>query len=255
MKLPDPRKMFIPDPGYIIIDADMSNAEARVGAFECGGNYKEMVKKDAPIHLDTMEKFYPEAYKIKPKHEPEYTKCKNLFYGTIYGGGAPGIAAAAAIPIELVKAFQNYLLYNENARFPEIKQWHRRVEEELFQTSSATNVWGYSIRYFDRTAGLLPTAINWRCQSAIGIACQKSMLLLDRTFPFVEQLLQNHDSTVFQIPYKYKQSLPEIKACLEQVTLPYDEPLTIPWGIKASTSSWGNCQSCNLTSSNISIPI
>ena len=58
----------------------------------------------------------------------------------------------------------------------------------------------------------------------------------------VQLLSQVHDSLVFQIHKAYRKKLPEINEALNSVTVPYDDPLRIPWGLKVSDKSWGDCK-------------
>lgn len=241
--LPPVRKIFIPDPGYVIVDADQDGAEARYVAWEAGGAYKAAFLSGIKIHIETMQEFFHDKWLLDPKYEPFYTKCKNMAYGTTYGGGARGIAAAAAIQESIVAAFQPWFL----GRYPGIADWHHRTEVELFTNRRACNHFGYRIAYFDRPQGLLPKALAWQPQSSIAIVTQRGQELIAEEFePLGAQLLlQVHDSVIFQVPVSKLDLLPKIRARLcsaEQLAIPFpSDPLLIPWSFKASRKSWGDC--------------
>jgi DNA polymerase I-like protein with 3'-5' exonuclease and polymerase domains len=250
--LPPVRKIFLPDPGHIMLDADLVGAEAMYVAWECGGQFKEDFKNGVAIHVATMERFYPDFYKLKPKHEPQYTKCKNMAYGSIYVGSPRGIGSAAGIPAPLVESFQRYFFQ----RYPGIKEWHHRVETELYTKRTVTNHFGYRIYYFDRPEGLLPEAVNWLPQSSIGTVCQRGAKLLRREFPFLKVgvrktilRLNVHDSNVFQVPFSKVDYLPKILDRLnkaEELAIPFPgDPLNLSWDMKASRKSWGDCEKIN----------
>ena len=58
----------------------------------------------------------------------------------------------------------------------------------------------------------------------------------------VEFLVQVHDSLVFQIKTnRVPFVLPLLNKLLHQ-PVPYPDPLVIPWGLAASTKSWGDVQ-------------
>lgn len=250
--LPNIRKLFIPDPGKLIFDVDLTGADAAVAAKECGGEYWEAIKSGRKINLEILEFCYPETYakwKAAPPElkdvvrEPGYTKGKNMHYGSIYVGSPKGISSSAAIPIGIVSRMQPWFF----DRFPSIKGWHQRKQEELYATRGVRNAFGYRVVYFDRLEKLLPEAVNWVCQSTVAIVCQRGSLLIRRDFSDVDLLLQVHDSLVCQVDLaKAARILPELRARLNHIPIPYEpEPLYIPWGMKASETSWGDCQDIN----------
>ncbi len=248
-KLPNIRKTFIPDPGKLIFDVDLTGADAAVAAKECGGAYWDAIQKGRKINVEILEYCYPDTFKrwkeAPPElkdvvREPAYTKGKNMHYGSLYVGSPKGISASAAIPVNIVTKMQPWFF----AQFPEIKEWHRRVEESLYTNRGVSNAFGYRVVYFDRLEGLLPEAVNWICQSTVAIVCQRGSLIIRREFPDVDLLLQVHDSLVGQVDIsRAAQVLPALRQRLNSIDIPYrPEPLQIPWGMKASTKSWGDCQ-------------
>lgn len=239
--LPPVKKTFIPDPGYILVDADLDGAEARWLAWRMGGSFKEAFQKGLKIHVDTMEHFFHDKWEIDPKYEPLYTKCKNMAYGTIYVGGAPGIAATASIPVGIVRSFQPWF-FN---KYPGIRTWHHETEVELYSKRTATNPFGFRIYFFDRPEGLLPQACAWQPQSSIGVVTQRGQRLLRREFPQAELLLQVHDSIIFQVQWRHQDLLDKIKHRLstaEELAVPFKDPCQIPFSFKASKRSWGDAK-------------
>jgi DNA polymerase I len=246
--LPPVRKLFRPDPGMLICDADLIGAEAALVAYEAGGKYKSDILSGVKIHRATMEYLYNAQFLIKPDHEPQYTKCKNMAYGTTYAGGARGIAQTASIPEHLVRAFQPWFF----GRYPGIREWHHRAEVELYEKRTASNAFGFRIYYFDRPEGLLPKALAWRPQSTIAIVTQRGQRLLRREFPDVQLLLQVHDSVVFQIARSRAERLRLVIERLnsaEELRVPFpDDSLQIKWDVKVSRTSWGDCKKLDLDS-------
>lgn len=238
MPLPNIKKIFIPDPGWVLVEADLEGADAMTAAWEIGGNFKADFVSGNMKHTETMKLCYPEAYALAPKHEPQYTKCKNMLYGSIYVGSARGIASQASIPEPIVRKFQPWFF----GRYPEVKDWHRRVDFELQTTREVSNAFGYRVHYFDRIDGLLPEAVNWKCQSTTSIVCQRGKLILHEEFDHasVQVLLDVHDSLVFQVRERSLGILRDIREKLNAIRVPYSEPLYIPWAFKSSCHSWGD---------------
>lgn len=242
LQMPNIREIFVADQGYVLFDADLVGAEAMLIAWEVGGQYKRDFQAGVKLHVETMKIIYPEAYKLDPKHEPEYTKCKNLAYGTTYGGKPRGIGAAASIPESLVVKFQSYFF----SRYPEIREYHRKTEYDLMTKREASNAFGYRIRYFDRPELLLPEALAWKPQSTIAEVTQRACARILREFDWAELLLQVHDSIIFQVQYKNLLKMHLLHTRISDIPVPYPDPLYIPWGLKASTKSWGHVQNFDM---------
>lgn len=256
--VPNVRKIFIPDQGKLIFDMDLIGADATVAAKECGGAYWKAIQDGRKINVEILEHCWPDTYKKwiaggkkDVDREPQYTKGKNIHYGTLYVGGPSGIGAAASIPAGIVQTGQSYIFQ----QFPEIKGWHDRTEYELQTERTIYNAFGHRVVYFDRVEGLLPEAVNWKCQSTVALVCQGCSLIIRREFPEVDLLDQVHDSLVGQIAYRHVESvLPRLLARVNTFPVPYtkpyplkrgqsgtSDPLFIPWSMKASRRSWGEC--------------
>lgn len=239
LALPNPRKLFRPDPGMILVEPDLAGADARVAAWECGGNLKEAFIRGTKIHVATMEWLAPKFMKHImthpdwPKVEPWYTRTKNCFFGSMYGGGPPTISAESGMPVHIVKSFQPWMF----DRYPEVKSWHRRNEG----TRSASNAFGYRIIFFDRIEGLLPEILAWIPQSTVAIACMRGGLNVKDQISWAQPLLQNHDAILYQIPKSRWRDLPLLRRAFE-VVVPYPDPLPMKAEFKASEISWGDCR-------------
>ena len=116
---------------------------------------------------------------------------------------------------------------------------HGRIEGNPPRT--IYNKFGYRMVYFDRIENLLPEALTWVQQSTVAIISIKASLQLTSQLSWCELLLQVHDSLVIQYPIAKASSVSEIKSALS-VTVPYDDPLIIPWGLKTSRKSWGDVE-------------
>ena len=248
--LPSVRQMFVPDRGHILFDVDLSGADAQVVAWEADDpDLKSAFRSGVKIHEKNAIDIYGDTYcnaegdrkVISTPRGRMYDACKRRVHATNYGASARTLALNPDIGGSI----------RENERFqytwfrlhPGIVAWHKRIHTQLLQNRTIHNRFGYRIIYFDRPDGLLPQALAWIPQSTVAEVCFRGALQLEAAFPFVQLLLQVHDSLVFQIPKDQNgpATISRMKTALE-VIVPYDDPLIIPWSFASSEKSWGECK-------------
>lgn len=238
---PNIRKLFVPDPGYIIVDADLTGADAQVVAWETGEpEWKELLKAGVKLHSIIAKDLYG------TDEHPYYDMCKRRIHATNYGGGASTLHATLRgtygdeyTSIAKEEHFQRYW-FN---RYPKLHEWHMNVQRSLRDTRTVSNKYGYRVYYTDAISTVFNQALAWIAQSTVALVCVKGGVALTEKYPFVQVLLQVHDSIVFQIPVAYRDQLPAIKETLNSIEVPYpDDPLCIPWDLKTSEISWGDCE-------------
>lgn len=242
--LPNVRKFFVPDPGYLIFDVDLAGADAQIVAWEAGDEALKQAFRDhaagkgPKVHCVNAKTIFGDKAGPDGKTDPYYSRAKAGVHLTNYGGKAPTCASALSISVAEAQAFQNtwFRLH------PPIKQWHDTILHSLSTTRSVRNPFGFVRTYFDRIDNLLPEALAWIPQSTVAIVIDIAYVRISETLPDVDILLQVHDSLVGQCPIPLWPTLkPKIRECLS-VTVPYPDPLIIPTGLKTSTKSWGDCQ-------------
>lgn len=259
---PNIRAFFQPDPGWIIVDADLSGADAAVVAWETNdADLKTSFRTGASLHNATATGFWGSRYTNAPgdtknKRTPKgllYAQIKSATHGTNYGAGGRTLARNLGWPDAEGQRFRDFWYRTH----PGVQDWHKRVEHALYTTRRIVNPFGYRIIYFDRLNGLLPEALAWVPQSTVALCTKFGASAVDRAFnpvcdhngvPIVGHpdnkvtwLLQVHDSVVFQIRERDRDLLPAIAKTLE-VPIPYSDPLTIQWKLGISTKSWGECE-------------
>jgi hypothetical protein len=62
-----------------------------------------------------------------------------------------------------------------------------------------------------------------------------------KVVPWCDVLLQVHDSLILQWPKTHSAQIGEIRKAIT-IPIPYPDPLTIQWGLKTSTESWGKVE-------------
>lgn len=246
VELPNIRKLFIPDKGYTIFDADLSGADAQVVAWEADDNdLKKAFRSGIKIHAKNAEDVFQDEWRNAPGDRGNkgtakgklYDQCKRAVHATNYGASAFTLHRTPEIawPLHRSNVFQKtwFKLH------PGIHEWHNRTAGELRASRTASNKFGYRIIYFDRIDALLPQALAWIPQSTVALVCFKGALQLEKALPYAEILIQVHDSLVFQVPNHRAEEYDKIRAAL-RVEIPYPDPLVIPWGLAKSTISWGD---------------
>lgn len=271
VEFPNIRKQFIPDDGYIIVDADLQGADAQVVAWEADDEeLKQAFRDGLKIHVFNARTMFPkwkDASDEEIKKDKIYKAIKAFCHGTNYGASAATLSEDPNIrlPIETVRRLQGLWF----TLHPGILGWHRRTEHHLQGTlcpnclqafatktlicpkckhqvaGTVRNAFGHSIHFFGFPTENFTNALAWLPQSTVAHVVREGLILLDEEFPFVEPLLQVHDSLLFQLPIYKAKALHEIKEALDSIVVPYPDPLKIPWGLSVSEKSWGDAQPFN----------
>lgn len=256
-KLLNIRKMFIPDPGHVIVDADLAGADARVFAWELGEMFgysklKQHMQTGVKIHAESNKFVFPEHCGLDGRAEPYYTEVKSGFFGTCYAGGVRTLSENLAWPEHRTRNFQTHIFQ----RFPEIREYHRRIENKLEQTREMHTRFGYSIHYFGEVRQLLPEAVAWLPQATVANVCMYGALALRKKYDpkILRILLQVHDSLIFQVPLYAIGILHDVRDILNNITVPYKDPLKIPWTFKWHGKSWGEVAEINWSTVDAPLP-
>jgi DNA polymerase-1 len=230
--------MFIPDSGYTIIDIDQAGADAQVVAWESEDEaLKAKFRSGKKVHALNAIDIFGTPAGPDGKREPYYTRAKVGVHATNYGAGARTVAMALGITTHEAERFQARWF----AIHPGIPKWHARVRAELEATHSIRNPFGYRRLYFDRTDNVIKEALAWVPQSTVACVTNRAWSAIDSSSLPTEVLLQVHDSLVLQIPSRIlDETLRSIRPLIA-IPIPYPDPLIIPWGLKTSHKSWGEC--------------
>lgn len=236
-RFPNVREMFIPDPGYVIIDTDLERADAHIVAWEAGDEgLKKIFRERADIHLENARSAFNNP--LLGKHSPERQLAKNGVHLINYGGKDRTLASTLNISVSAASIFRQKWL----RAHPPIDQWHKDVWHLLRTKNAVRNIWGYRKHYFDRIDELLlPQALAWIGQSSVAILVDEIWKKFDRDLKEFQVLLQVHDSFVGQVHSSLlPEIIPNILECMS-VQIPYKDPLTIASSLKISEKSWGAC--------------
>ena len=250
--LPNIRSMYGPDPGFTFFDMDLDRADLQVVVWESREpDWMAAMRSGVDMHLLNafiIDRKEPPPYEELVESHPKYVGhraplkharefAKVFCHATNYGGGAKTVASHTGRTIHEIDLAQKYWF----SAHPGIAKWHTRTEEQIRRHRFVENRWGYRWYIFDRLDALLPEALAWVPQSTVGILINKIWIRFYDLLPEVQVLLQVHDSLAGQFPTHRKVFLLPSMLDASRISIPYEDPLIIPTGIKISEVSWGDC--------------
>jgi DNA polymerase I-like protein with 3'-5' exonuclease and polymerase domains len=244
--------MFIPDPGYTFFDGDLDRADLQVVVWEADDQMlKAALGQGVDIHLMNayvlQNRNVPDLAELVETH-PKYLDwrrpmkmlrefAKVFCHGTNYGGQPRTMAAHTGWAVKDVERAQSLWF----GAHPGIKQWHDRVKSQITRHHFIENRFGYRWYIFDRIDSIIPEAIAWVPQSTVSIVINRIWERIYRELPEVQVLLQVHDALCGQYPSVLLDLPMRIHEC-GRLEIPYPDPLIIPFSVKTSTKSWGDCK-------------
>jgi DNA polymerase len=250
---PNIRSMFIPDPGYTFFDGDLDRADLQVVIAESGDQMlRAAISMGVDLHL--MNVYALDGKEPPPLEElveghPRYPyhrgprKIKREFakvfvHGTNYGGQPRTMAAHTGRTVKEVEVAQRLWF----GAHPGIKKWQDRVKDQVTRHRFIENRFGYRWYIFDRVDSIIPEAIAWIPQSTVSVVINKIWMEIYDKVPEAQVLLQVHDSLAGQVPTASATSCLNEILRVSRISIPYDDPLVIPFRIKSSAVSWGDCE-------------
>lgn len=235
LNFPNLRRLFTPDDGYLLVDADLERADLQVVVWESDdADLNQKLREGVDIHTENAKDLF--GVQQVTKAQREFTKV--WVHGTNYGGMPRTMAIHSDVTVH-----QAERMYNRWFQIhPGIKEWHERVLRQLMMSRCVHNKFGYRRFYFERIEAVLPEALAWIASSTVSVVINKGLVSIHNNLPQVELLLQTHDSLTFQYPKSFTLSfLNTIRPHL-LITVPYDDPLIIPITFKISDKSWGDVE-------------
>lgn len=227
----DVKRLFLADGGCVLLNADLSQAEARVVAYVSGETRLIKVFEDGgDIHRRN-------AATIFNKQESEVTDderqmAKRVVHASNYGMGPNTFAQTA----NLSTAVADKLLKQYFATYPRIKTWHMQIQDQLRRTRILTNPLGRKRLFFNEWSdSLLKEALAFIPQSTVADIVTKALVHLHSRG--IETLLQVHDSIVVQCAKDtVKETAQILKSSLTQPIPIQGKTLIIPVDVKWGTN-------------------
>jgi DNA polymerase-1 len=200
------RVMFIPDEGFVFLEMDLSQAEARIVAYRAR-DYDGLVKifeSGQDIHKYVASIIFKKLADLISFME-RYT-AKRIVHASNYDMGPKKFAeiynmdiARFNLDIPFINkiqaaAFQRIV----HKAFPNIRDvYHREIREEVSKTKTLHGIWGSRMIFHDRIGpDLFRAAYAYYAQNAIG---QLTNIILMKIAKDVTVLHQMHDGLLMQV--------------------------------------------------------
>lgn len=243
LRLPNIRKIFIPDPGYTIFDTDLSKADLRIVVWESGAEeLKAMLREGRDPYIEMARECYrdPTINKTRPdgSDNPKYKTFKSFAHGTHYLGSPHGLAGRLGLTVHECDRLQKWYF----SRNPAIRKWQEEFKLQVSKRRFVENIFGYKRFYFGKIDdAVFREAIAWVPQSTVALYINRIWMNVYEHCPQIQVLMQVHDSLVGQFPSHIEERCMAQLEEQSKIVLPYADPLIIPVGVKTSRVSWGEC--------------
>jgi DNA polymerase-1 len=232
------RKIFIPDPGKILIGADLSQAEARYVAWDAQDlNLIGIFTSGGDVHKKTASLIFG-----VPEHEitpDQRQNAKKTVHASNYGMSYRTFARQHKIPESAAMRLQGSYF----KAFPMIKLWQLSIMNEVKRTRELTNVFGRK-HYFHGRYGddLWKQAYAYLPQSTIADQMHRATHAIIARLPEgADYLLQVHDAIYCQC---FPEQEAEVRAIMkEEMERPFivkGKSLSIPADFHVG-ANWNEC--------------
>lgn len=222
------RKMYRAKPGWKIIQADYSQAEAVVVSHLTGDQKLIKMFRDS-FGLSRTEKKPYDVHKLTfaqmagidvSQVTPEQrTAGKTVRHSTNYSAGPQVLANR--LGIKLGDAKQLIELYHRAN--PQLRHWYSQIQQELKRSRVLINLFGRKHKFLDRWGdSLFRSAYSYIPQSTIGDLLNTALLKLYNKLPSISYeitiLLQLHDAIYVMVEEQY--IMDTIKTMREAMLIP-----------------------------------
>ncbi|HXC17497.1 MAG TPA: DNA polymerase I [Holophagaceae bacterium] len=200
------RAAFVPEPGWLLLDADYSQIELRVvAALAEDPVLLGAFAKGEDIHRRTAAEVYGIALEEVTADQRSASKAVN--FGLLYGQGAFALAASLGISQKEAKAFiERYF-----ERMPKVAAWIEGTKEQSLKDGFVRTHWGRIRRIDDLLnpnkqfqAGALREAVNTVVQGTAADLMRRAMVrfhhMLKEHKLQARLLLQVHDELLVEAP-------------------------------------------------------
>lgn len=205
----DARELYVPPPGYSIVQADYKQAEAVVVAYVIGDNkLKKLFQDSYGADEETCAANNWDVHKLKAAqvfgipvdlvNAQQRKFGKTIRHAENYSAG-PGVLATK---LNISNNEAKTLLAQSAASCPMLHVWHGRIREELRVYRSLTNLLGRKHKFLDRWGdSLFRSAYSYIPQSTVGDLLNRALVNYYHKYgPEDEIALQLHDAIYIIVP-------------------------------------------------------
>jgi DNA polymerase-1 len=238
------RRIFVPDDGKIFVNADLSQAEARVVAYLASDERLiKVFESGGDIHCKNAAGIFRKSEGEVTSEERELAK--RVIHASHYGMGPITFAKTAQIPVANAKRLLN-LYFSE---YPRIKIWHMQVAAQVRKTRTLTTPFGRKRTFFNRwSESLVKEALAYVPQSTVADLLNLGLRRLYAIYKGTDTnlLLQIHDAVLLQTPQVgWEEVARKVKETLTIPVLVGNRTLVIPVDVSVG-SDWDGLQKIKL---------
>lgn len=231
------KELFLPDEGFIVGDADLAQADARVVAWDADDETLKEIFNDPKLDLHT-ENAKAIFGTCPDKSHPNRKKAKAGVHAVNYGVYPTTLAKTLGCTVLEAEFF----IKNWFGAHPKVKEWQERIYGSMLGEGVITNAFGFQKKYFNvrDTPNALSEALAWIPQSTVATIINKVWMNIERLDQSqVYVTMQTHDSVNFNLLIERVPELAlQLESCFD-VIVPYEDPLHIP-GTMGLGYNYGN---------------
>lgn len=186
------RSIFIPDPGYYLIDTDYTMLELLVAAIRAREDkILDIIRAGGNIHKQTAEMLF--KLPIDKITQDQYELAKRVTFGTIYGLAPRTLAGMLKVPTDVAQGWQEKIMY----QYPKLIEWRDRNIKEWRADGYLETPFG-RIRH----CASITEAYNYPVSSPAADVCNISLMLLEQqsSKTGIQPLIAVHDEVLLQAP-------------------------------------------------------
>jgi len=230
------RSAFIPEDGYVFIDADFSQIELRcIAHYTQDENMLSAYHNDADLHKKTIADMLGKS--IEDVTDSERFIAKSINFGLAYGMGATALSKRLLVSKEEAQSLMDKYF----GVYRKVKRYIREHQGEVEKRGYVVNMFGRRRRI---TNGDYHKAFNALIQSTATDICKIQMVKLVEQLPeTVKMVLQVHDELLFEVPKEEASSvLGQIVEIMETPVTGLDgKEFSVPIKVEAKTAeNWAD---------------
>ena len=187
------RSAFIPEDGYVFIDADFSQIELRcIAHYTQDENMLAAYYNDADLHKKTIADMLGKP--IDAVTDSERFIAKSINFGLAYGMGPRGLSKRLSVSVDEARGLMDKYF----GVYSKVKSYIHQHQMEVQKRGYVVNMFGRRRRMIN---GDYHKAFNALIQSTATDICKIQMVRLDEQLPeTVKMVLQVHDEILFEVP-------------------------------------------------------
>lgn len=209
------REIYIPDPGHVFVQGDLSQAEARIVAYVAGEDRLiQVFEEGGDIHKRNASIIFSKT--VQEVTPQERQLAKKIVHASNYGMGARRFKEVCweELNLELDEATAKRYQRMYFNQFPKIELWHRTVQQQLFKNRILTTPYGRKRMFFGFLGDeMFKEAYSYVPQSTVSDHLNRGLL---RLYEYLKQtpgageiVMQVHDSVMVQCPIGTEEKMME----------------------------------------------